>query len=302
MNNTNEQGNSAPESELDKRFRLRRELMKTLHHYDINPRTVYHELRSKWKDYDRNFLLNEVTEALHNAYGEKHVMTYFDDGSEHMARKIKSHSENYFKNNKIDTDNTIFPIDYYYVGGLYKDDSFIVCFDENCVVERDTWDFNLLFALQFSLTPIVECREFLNYQLGKSFKNNASEFAEYLDNICLEYKKFLNEKHEPFCRKYIAGLSEKKEPEEAVLKVQPTNSIKLNWQGQSNSLTYLFRQLKAATNKKGEPLLSNSYEDIARFIQDNFEGYEEIKISTIAGQLKKTDKPKKADKKIELYV
>jgi len=139
--------------------------------------------------------------------------------------------------------------------------------------------------------------------LGKSFKNNASEFAEYLDNICLEHKEFLSEKHEPFCRKYIAELLPiKKAEEEAPLKMQPPHRVKLNWKGQSNSLTYLFRQLKTATNKKGEPLLSNSYEDIARFIQDNFEGYEEVKISTIAGQLKNTDKPKKADKTIELYI
>lgn len=81
-----------------------------------------------------------------------------------------------------------------------------------------------------------------------------------------------------------------------------TVKIKLNWQGQSNTLTYLFRQLKTATNKKGEPLISNSYEDIAQFIQDNFEGFDTVKISTILGQLKKTEKPQKADKKIEIFL
>ncbi len=298
-----EQETPKPESKFEKRMRLKRELLKTINTYDINTRTIYYHLQDKWEKYDTR-LLNRVEEGLHHAHNVKNVMTYCNDGSDTAKNKITGHIKRFLENSKGgEYSPEGFPITYYYIGGHYNGMEYIICFDENCIVEKDTFGFDLLFAVQFSLTPILECRKFLTYQLKKSFNNNITEFVEYLDNICLEYSEFLAEKHERFCRKYIGELNPiPKETAKPNLKTISSHRVKLNWQGQSNTLTFLFRQLKVNVNPKGESLVSNSYDEVAQFLKDNFEGYENVKLSTIVGQLKKTDKPKKANKKIELYV
>jgi hypothetical protein len=295
--NNNEQQES--ESEFEKRMRLKDECWKTINHYDIDTNTIYSDLKDVWKKYDIE-TINKVAETIHHVHNLKRIMTYCNDGSEIAQSKINSHMENIKKGYDKPVSPTRFPIEYYYFGGHYNDMPYIVCMVEHCAVKKDDWGFDLLFAVQFSLTPILECREFLTYHLKESFNNNITEFDEYLDNICLEHKEFLAEKHKPFYEKYIEELLPSLN--EAEKKITSTHRTKLNWQGQSNSLAYLFRQLKVFTNKKGEPLISNSYEDIALFMRENFTCFEDVEISTIAGMLKKTSKPMKADKKIDLYV
>jgi len=77
---------------------------------------------------------------------------------------------------------------------------------------------------------------------------------------------------------------------------------KLEWNGQKNSLIYLFRQLKLNYNRDNQPLISHSYEDIAVFLKENFSCFNDVKVATIVRQLMKDEKPKKASKRIELFI
>lgn len=69
----------------------------------------------------------------------------------------------------------------------------------------------------------------------------------------------------------------KKESKENISK---SNNIPMNWEGQNNVLTDMFRQAK----NKG--YLTNSIPDIALFLKENFSCFEKTKLSTIETQLK----------------
>ena len=54
----------------------------------------------------------------------------------------------------------------------------------------------------------------------------------------------------------------------------------MNWEGQNNVLTDMFRQAK------NRGYLTNSIPEIASFLKDNFSCFEKTKLSTIETQLK----------------
>jgi hypothetical protein len=241
---TNEQEEPKPETEADKRYRLKRELFDSLKEYDINPRTIYGELKSKWEKYDKD-IIGKVEEALHHAYSVKNVMTYYNDGTEKGKNIVEGYLKNFlhrFEAGPSASDG--FPIEYYFLGGNYEGMDYIVCFNEHCLVERDFWQFDLLFAIQFSLTHILQCGKFLTYQLGKSFNGNLPEFEEFMDGICLEYKGFLEDKHEGFYRKFIEKIRPKNvELEEVSPTGNSANKIKLNWLGSPSQFSYILSEL-----------------------------------------------------------
>jgi hypothetical protein len=123
-------------------------------------------------------------------------------------------------------------------------------------------------------------------------------FARYIAKS--DFWDFLH-KHER--KLLLKNINSKSAPETIDSKQNKALStpIKINWQGQSNSLIYLFRQLKLNFNKDNEPLVSNSYDDLAIFLKENFSCFNDVKITTIVRQLMQPQKPKKTSKKIELY-
>ena len=58
------------------------------------------------------------------------------------------------------------------------------------------------------------------------------------------------------------------------------DNIIMNWEGQNNVLTDMFRQAK------NRGYLTNSIPEIASFLKDNFSCFEKTKLSTIETQLK----------------
>lgn len=87
------------------------------------------------------------------------------------------------------------------------------------------------------------------------------------------------------------------------LNVEPPsgpNGLKLIWNGQKNALCDIFRQLKNIHNSKNEPLISNSYDEIAHFLKLNFDCFESNELSTIVGMLKKDHPKLKQSNKIEI--
>jgi hypothetical protein len=71
------------------------------------------------------------------------------------------------------------------------------------------------------------------------------------------------------------------------------NRVKLKWNGDKKALYQDIRELKRKNGKNGLPVLSNSYEEIAQFLRQNVEGFDNTTISTVLGALKKNDPPKK---------
>jgi hypothetical protein len=147
------------------------------------------------------------------------------------------------------------------------------------------------------------------------FDNNSNKI-DYLNNILKELieKKTLNAKDYRFEWKIkavkelisnyneIAIIENKQEIKmEIKEQINSTNKIKLNWTGQKNILIYLFQQLKKEKGNNNNFLLSSSNEDIAVFLQENFNCFNDTKLSTIIGQLKKSAPPKKISKSITIH-
>ena len=81
----------------------------------------------------------------------------------------------------------------------------------------------------------------------------------------------------------------------------PVNKAKLNWNGDSNILCSILRQLKNSVNGDNQPLIPNSYKEIALFLKENISEYDKVKIATIERLLNTDEIPKKADKKLVIY-
>lgn len=71
-------------------------------------------------------------------------------------------------------------------------------------------------------------------------------------------------------------------------KVQTNNNVKLKWVGDQTQLYYLFHRLKHS-----DLFLSNKYEDLAKFIIENFDGYVDKNIVTIKENIEKGKFPKR---------
>ena len=72
------------------------------------------------------------------------------------------------------------------------------------------------------------------------------------------------------------------------------NVIRLKWNGSKIQLYDIFRQLKNTTsNKNSQPLIANSYTDIAQFIINNFEEFHNSNLRTIIDELERNERPKK---------
>ena len=209
--------------------------------------------------------------------------------------------------NAMDENNFPFP-DYFLKPGNKSNSPALVAYEEPCIIDREDNSFDLFFALQFSLTNIVdwdilEADEFLKFHLAHSFIGDLKKYKIFLDRICLKYSEFLKEKYEPLVEQFLkklehSNLGSKK------LKQQPESVIKpkLNWNGNNNSICYLFRQLKNFTNEKGLPLIPNTYDEIASFLKENISEFKNMEHSTILRLLNTDEKPKKATKKIEIYI
>ncbi len=279
--------------------------------HEINTGLIFQYLDRddrKWKKISRDFLINIFQPALENTLTYKKVFTVKYNGEN--GEYLEGYREHrYPRHLELAENENHFPFpDYFLRPDSNSAHWNIINYGEACPVEKGDYHYDLFFALQFFVTDIInddklEADNFLEYHLNKYYNNNIEEYALFLDRLCLKYKEFLQDKHVPLAKRFVEKKHSEVLSESDIENISKNNNkIKLNWQGQSNSLAYLFRQLKIATNKKNEPLITNSYEDIASFIKDNFEGFDDIKLSTLITQLRKNSKPQKANKKIELLI
>ena len=261
-----------------------------------------------WENYNRKFLRIVVQEEIQKALIKKNIYTVKFDGEN--GKYLDGHRKNRYPldlEEAKNKDNFPFP-DYFLMPDKESKHYSIINYDEDCVINKGEYNFDLFFALQFSLTSIVkgdilEADQFLKHHLVHSFKRDLKKYKLFLDRICLKYSEFLKEKYEPLVEQFLkklehSNLGSKK------LKQQPESVIKpkLNWNGNNNSICYLFRQLKNFTNEKGLPLIPNTYDEIASFLKENISEFKNMEHSTILRLLNTDEKPKKATKKIEIYI
>ncbi len=95
-------------------------------------------------------------------------------------------------------------------------------------------------------------------------------------------------------------LDNPKEADVTPINNATNNNIRLTWNGQSNALIDMFRQLKTMVNNKNEYLLADSYDDIATFLMNGFTNFEQTKRGTILTQLKTNDLVKKTEKRVTI--
>ncbi len=232
MENTNNDVWISPEWE--RRHKIKEEERAKWEENDIETSTIFDGLGDNWKNYDRDFLWNKVKPAIENMHRQKNIMTHFNDGSHYNKIKLNNFEDIYRQYDE-------FPLPIEYRAGEYKDDIYTIRMDEICIVTREYQEFYILFAVQYSLTPINKCNDFLKHQLKKSFAGDLNEFKEFMDNICLEYKEFLADKYEPFYKDFLTKLEPSTKDKETAMPVKQT--VKLKWLGTPSQFAYVFLEL-----------------------------------------------------------
>jgi hypothetical protein len=142
---------------------------------------------------------------------------------------------------------------------------------------------------------------FIDYHYN-AYKGEKKDFIIGVRNL---YHTQRIGKREYFGLEYLASLerelNRESESETApIISNAPPNPIRLTWNGQSNALIDMFRQLKTMVNDKREPLLADSYDDIATFLMNSFTNFEHTKRGTILTQLKTNNLVKNTNKRVTI--
>lgn len=180
--------------------------------------------------------------------------------------------------------------------------------------EIDNWFLHTLFAQN-----INEIENFLDYHFNK-YDGNKGGFIRHTNVIMDDYcsRKEIKSKVPIMSqsqgveypvnkemKKYIEKWLEGKEDEPSVgdinrVDTRLNSNVIIKWNENSNVLTDVFRQLKNIYDKNKEPLIPNSYEELAVFLKNNFSCFSTTKISTIQTQLKNGNTRPKSDRIIEI--
>ncbi len=257
--------------------------------YPINTGYIFQRLKNDWRKYDRTFLETIVEEAFFVTLMRNKTVTVSYDGNnaEYLENYRTVRMERAEKNAK-NPDNFPFP-DYFLKPGEGTIYLSIVNYDLPCMIERESYYFNLFFALYLSLTDIInETDEFLKFHLENTFENDFEIYRDYLQKLCINYKEFLQDKYEPAVKRFF----ELKAPLVEPLK---EGNKEFTTARQVLAVTYLLDELKVDRN-------NTSLTEIAKFIQfltGKEAGVTKINDTTIYKRVKKplskTDKATESD-------
>jgi hypothetical protein len=208
--------------------------------YEINTGQIFVDLSGNWKKFDRTFLKETVQAALEYTLRVENIVTVTSNRDEAYLENYRT--IRYPRDLEIANSPEEFPFPDYFLKPDQKTGlSEIINFSEECILKKDSHYFDLFFALQFSLTEILDgdsfpANEFLGYHLKNTFQNDAKKYTAFLDIICLKYTEFLGRKHEPIVKRFLAEAS------------SDSNQIvkekgKLKWKGAPSQFGYLFLEL-----------------------------------------------------------
>ena len=147
------------------------------------------------------------------------------------------------------------------------------------------YPYDLFSKIKIDADKISDLMERKSYYLKHSHAFN-SDYTDYLlrpecsniEDLCFGDK----------CKREINVISA-----ELNLNETPSWTGSLNWKGQKNVLTDVFREMK------NRGYLSNPIPEVARFLKANFGCFEDVKQSTIEGMLKNNNSSSNAIPKEE---
>ena len=209
--------------------------------FEINTGAIFSALKDQWRKFDRQFLIDL----------EDHFISMLNFKKK-VTNRYKESEKDYFINHveyRYDSDlrevknPEHFPFPSYYLKNIDSDPyPSIISFDKSCVVEKDEFDFDLFFALKATLTDVMEMKQFLDYHVENTFENDEDRFKEYLDAICLKFKKITDDQFTPIIGRYFA---KREEPQEEKPIVQNEKSKEYTTSRQVMAIYYLLDELNA---------------------------------------------------------
>jgi len=199
--------------------------------YSIDTGFIFEKLQSKWQDFDRDFIEDDVQFAFHDTLIKSKNRAYIgSEGDDELAYyRRRSHKE-YKTTEKPEN----FPfLDFNYSHEPNNKFS-IFSYLDSCIINKGDEYFDLFFALQLYLTDIMEIDKFLHFHLIKSFKNEFKDFKRYLDLLRKKYD-FLSKNHQQLIVTFFDFLqeinvehtivSDRKNRPEIINETKPTESF-----------------------------------------------------------------------------
>lgn len=278
--------------------------------YKINSSYIFLRLSDTdeklWKNYNRTFLIDVVQPALKSVIKRERVISIAAN-EENKRELIEYENEIESLGEALFENESKFPFPDYFLVSNYRDHfnfekdfieteviffpKNVVFFYESCEIKSDDYHFDLFFALQLSLTSILQGRdlkliEFLEFHLMDTFKNDFKEYRPFLESVCRKYKDFLVGDYSESIESYI----QTKENETAATTVSKVE--KLVWTGKPSQFGHVFLELASkgyidlpSTNGQG------SYGKFARICWDLFD----FDPATTPGNIEKQLNPEKND-------
>lgn len=171
--------------------------------FRINTGYIFQDLKKSFNNYDREFLI-EVVEMAYQAIAYlNHIISTDFDGEN------GKYLENYYQiRYPRDLDfarkheNFPFP-DYFLRGKRDCDYLVIVEYGIPFDLQKTNEYYDLFFALNFSLTDVMDAESFLQFHLEKTFDNDIEIFKKFIQNICIKYNDFLERKYAPIVTSFF---------------------------------------------------------------------------------------------------
>ena len=147
--------------------------------YQINTGWIFSVLRENWEAFEEHFLKGLVEESLQAVLLKRGVVTYHKkEGEEAYFDRVE---KEYAKFDVRKGENA-FPLPEYFI----NHDS-LIDYKTEVTLEKGETHFELFFALQLALLPLMEVRAFLNYHFQHSFKNDTIAFKNFLLDLFRAY-------------------------------------------------------------------------------------------------------------------
>lgn len=256
--------------------------------FQINTGYIFESLKVNFKNYDRDFIVEKVKEAYDIFLLKKNFYTIKYDGTN--GDFLENYATIRFPNAlKMAQNVQNFPFPDFILRPQKDSDYFVVV--EYCTpleINKSEYNYDLFFALKLSLTDIMEADEFMQFHLENTFENDFHLCKTFLENICIKYKEFLQEKYLPLVKLFLDKKSIITGP------VKESNKD-FTTARQVLAITYLLEELNINRN-------STSLTEIANFIQfltGKETGVAKINDTTIYKRVKqpfsKTDKAAEND-------
>ena len=178
--------------------------------YEINTGWIFSSVLENWRNYDRIFLEKDFQNALLSILGNRKI----------FQNKFSQSEIGYFKKiTEIEYPRLIeeaknsknFPFPNYFLIYNTTDDLYpsIISFDENCIIDKDDYYFDLFFAIKITTIDLMQIDDFLKSHLVINFKRNKEAYFNFLNKLLLKYDTLLVTKYSILINDFIYKVKNK---------------------------------------------------------------------------------------------